>query len=199
LRLHGSTGASLAEALVVTALAAAAVLSAAPAVAHLRDAGRAGSAARSLAAQLREQRFRSIGERKACGLWFEKLAEGWRYREVVDGNGNGLRTAEIRSGVDRTVAGPFRVESLVAGARLGFPPGGPFPEVPPGTGSIPNTADPVQFGSSDVVSFTPLGGSSSGTLYFTDGATALSAVVVYGPTVRVRVLRFDPRERAWVR
>lgn len=198
MRRTRESGASLVEALVGVALLAIAVLAAAPAVAHLRDAGRAGSAARSLAAKLREQRFRSIALRKTCGVYFEKLADGWVWREVVDGNGNGLRTAEIRSGIDRTVAGPHRIESLVSRARLGFPPGGSFPEIPPGAGSIPNTTDPVQFGASDVVSFTPLGGSSSGTLYLTDGGAGLSAVVVYGPTVRVRVLRYDPVERTWV-
>ena len=192
-----STGASLAEALVVTALLAVVALAAAPAVARLREAGRTGSAARSLAAKLREQRFRSIARRRACGIHFEQLSEGWVFREVVDGNGNGLRTAEIRSGTDPTVAGPHRVESLVTGARLGLPPGGPFPEIPPATGSIPASADPVQFGASDVVSFTPLGASSSGTLYLTDGASALSAIVVYGPTARIRVLRYDPAEAAW--
>jgi len=197
LRRSGSSGASLAEALVVTALLAAAALAAAPAVARLREAGRAGSAARSLAAKLREQRFRGIAQRRACGLHFEKLSEGWVFREVVDGNGNGLRTAEIRSGADPTVAGPFRVEGLVTGARLGLPPGGPFPEIPPATGSIPSSADPVQFGASDVVSFSPLGASSSGTLYVTDGASALSAIVVYGPTARIRVLRYEPSEGAW--
>jgi hypothetical protein len=192
------SGASLVEALVAMGVVAAVLLAAAPAVAQLRDAGRAGAAGRALAAKLREQRFRSVALRRSCGIHFERLSEGWVWREVRDGNGNGLRTAEIRSGTDPTVSGPHRVESLVSRARLGFPAGGPFPEIPPGTGTIANTDDPVQFGASDIVSFSPLGGSSSGTLYLTDGGALLTAVVVYGPTVRVRVLRYDPRERTWV-
>jgi hypothetical protein len=55
----------------------------------------------------------------------------------------------------------------------------------------------VQFGRSDVVSFSPRGASSSGTLYVTDGKDALYAVVVFGPTVRLRVWRFLRREHRW--
>lgn len=198
MRARRDSGISLPEVLVASALACATLLAAAPAAARLRDAGRAGSVARSLASAFRAQRFRSVAKRRACGLYFEKIGDGWLVSDVEDGNGNGLRTSEIRSGADRTVVGPYRLESLGARVHPGFPRGGPFPEIPPGTGSLPSDADPIQFGSSDIVSFSPLGSSSSGTVYLTDGVAGLSAVVVYGPTVRVRVLRYDPQENRWV-
>jgi hypothetical protein len=193
---RGDRGASVAEVTVSVALLAAVLLAAAPAVAHLRDAGRAGSAARALATMLEAQRFKSVAARSTRGLYFESVAGVWTWREVADGNGNGLRTAEIRSGVDPTLGAVHRIDELVERVRLGFPEGGSYPEIPPGTGTI-RTSDPVQFGVSDIVSFSPLGSSSSGTLYLTDGGTALAAVVLYGPTVRVRVFRFDPMEKRW--
>jgi hypothetical protein len=111
----------------------------------------------------------------------------------VDGNGNGLRTAEVGGGVDPVVAGPQRLEAELSGARLGFPDAGPFPKIPPGVGSITDTVDPVQFGNTDLVSFGPLGSSSSGTIYVTDGRHVLFGVVLYGRSGRVRVWRLDRR------
>jgi hypothetical protein len=190
-------GSSLGELLAAMALASLAILMAAPAVAHLRDAGRAAAAARHIATMFQAERWKSVTQGRTQGLYFEQLGGLWTWSEVEDGNGNGLRTAEVRSGTDRRLGGPHRLEDFVQHVRLGFPSGGPFREIPPGAGNIPDTTDPVQFGVSDIVSFTPIGSSSSGTLYLTDGRDALYAVVLYGPTVRVRVFRYDLRERTW--
>ena len=105
---------------------------------------------------------------RSHGLYFEELAGRWAWREVVDGNGNGLRTAEVRSGTDPTLSGPHRLEHRVAGVRLGFIPGLVVPRIPPRRGSIDSSSDPVRFGRSDLVSFSPLGSASSGTLFVTD-------------------------------
>ena len=116
---------------------------------------------------------------------------------VEDGNGNGLRTAEVRRGVDPTVSGPHHLQDQVEDVRLGFPPGGPFPRIPPRTGNIVDTDDPVQFGRSDIVAFSPLGRSSSGTLYVTDGRRGLFAIVLFGPATRARVWRYDSVGGKW--
>jgi hypothetical protein len=100
--------------------------------------------------------------------------------------------------VDRTLSGPHRLEDLVEKVRLGFPPGGPFPRIPPEVGTIGDTSDPVQFGVSDLVAFSALGRSSSGTLYVTDGGSQLYAVVLFGPATRARVWRYEPRSRRWI-
>jgi hypothetical protein len=116
---------------------------------------------------------------------------------VEDGNGNGLRTAEIRRGVDPTISGPHHLQDRVEDVRLGFPPGGPFPRIPPRAGNIVDTDDPVQFGRSDIVAFSPLGRSSSGTLYITDGRRGLFGIVLFGPSTRVRVWRYDTVGGKW--
>ena len=89
------------------------------------------------------------------------------------------------------------LERQVPDVRLGLPPGGPYPEAPPGTGRLVAGDDPVRFGRSDLVSFSPVGSASSGTLYVTDGRDGLFAIVLYGPTSRLRVWRFRPLERRW--
>lgn len=191
-----SKGISAAELIVALAIGAAGLAVSLPAAAHLREAGRAAAGARVFTSGFGAARFKSVATRRTAGLHFERAAGGWTWREVEDGNGNGLSTAEIRSGTDRPVSGPHRLERIVPGAFLGFPPGGPYPRIPPDRGVI-DESDPVQFGRSDIVSFAPGGTSSSGTLYVTDGREALYAVVVYGPTVRLRVWRYLAREGRW--
>jgi len=192
-----SKGYTLAELLAVLAIVAMAVAVALPAAAMLRDGGRAAAGARTMATLLSAQRFKSVAGHRARGLQFRKVGGGWAWREVLDGNGNGLRTAEITRGVDPVVSPDEVMEHLVPSVTLGFPPGGPYPEAPPGTDLLTVADDPVRFGRSDLVSFSPVGAASSGTIYLTDGRSGLFAVVLFGPTARLRVWRFRPEERRW--
>jgi len=194
--MRACRGASVLELLVVVLLVGMATLVAAPSVAHLRSEARCAAGARVLAGVLQGERWASVALRKHRGVYFERDVEGWRYRIVEDGNRNGLRSAEIDRGVDRTVSGPRRLEHDVEGVRVGIPPTG-VPEVPPGAATLAPGDDPVRFGRSDLVSFSPLGRSSSGTVYLTDGAGTAYAVVLFGPTVRVRVWRWDARAGRW--
>jgi hypothetical protein len=191
-----SAGASLVEALVVLAIAAAGIAVAAPAAATLRTAGRGAAAARDLALELQAARWKAVTLSRAHGLLFERDAAGWHWRLARDGNGNGMRTAEIRSGVDPTVRRERRLGDRVAQVRLGLPDGVAVPRIPPGTGLL-DPQDPVQFGVSDLVAFGQVGGTSSGTIYLTDGAGAWG-VVLFGPSCRVRVWRWD-RRHGWRR
>jgi len=95
------------------------------------------------------------------------------------------------------LTGDDAFDRTIPDVKLGIPPGGPFPEAPPGTDWLVAGDDPVRFGNSDLVSFTPVGSASSGTLYVTDGKRGLYAVVLFGPTARLRVWRFIPEERRW--
>jgi prepilin-type N-terminal cleavage/methylation domain-containing protein len=192
-----SRGYTLAELLAVLAIAAMAVAVALPAAAMLREGGRAAAGARTMATILSAQRWKSVAGHQIRGLQFRKIGNDWSWREARDGNGNGLRTAEIARGIDPVLTADDALERQVEDVRLGFPPGGPFPEAPPGTDLLVAGDDPVRFGRSDLVSFSPVGSASSGTLYVTDGKSALYAVVLFGPTARLRVWRYRPVERRW--
>ncbi|HXH27684.1 MAG TPA: hypothetical protein VNL37_01495, partial [Candidatus Polarisedimenticolia bacterium] len=74
-----------------------------------------------------------------------------------------------------------------------------IPEVPPATGVLAPASDPVRFGRSDIVSFTPIGTASSGTFYVSDGRATVCAVVLYGRTGRIRTWRFDRGRFRWTR
>jgi type II secretory pathway pseudopilin PulG len=190
-------GFSTIEALVVLALLGIALSISVPALSALRENGRTAAGARVLAMELNRMRWESVARRRGTGLFFERGPDGWGWRVVEDGNGNGLRTAEIQRGVDPTLSGPHRLEDRVEDVRLGFPPAGPFPRIPPRTGDIDDIDDPVQFGRSDIVAFSPLGRSSSGTLYVTDGRRGLFGIVLFGPASRVRVWRYDSEAGKW--
>ena len=190
-------GFSALEALVAVALLGIALSISVPALSALRENGRTAAGARVLATELNRMRWESVARKRGTGLFFERGSRGWGWRVVEDGNGNGLRTAEVRRGVDPTVSGPHHLQDQVEDVRLGFPPGGPFPRVPPRTGNIVDTDDPVQFGRSDIVAFSPLGRSSSGTLYVTDGRRGLFAIVLFGPATRARVWRYDSVGGKW--
>jgi prepilin-type N-terminal cleavage/methylation domain-containing protein len=195
--MHGGRGLSLVEVVVVLAIVGIAAAVVLPDAATIRDSGRTEAAARQLALTFQASRWKSVARRKCLGVWFELQGSVWVWWTVEDGNGNGLRTTEIRDGTDPLVSGPHRIDQFVEGVRMGFPPGAPFPEIPPDRGPIRDISDPVQFGRSDIVSFSPQGSSSSGRIYVTDGQRTLCAVVLFGPTSRVRVWRYLPWDHRW--
>jgi prepilin-type N-terminal cleavage/methylation domain-containing protein len=190
-------GYTLAELLAVLAIVAIAVAVTLPAAAQLRDAGRAAAGARVMASLLSSQRWKSTTTGRTTGFQFRKIGADWTWREVADGNGNGLRSAEIARGVDIVLGGDRSLGERVDHVTLGFPPGGTFPEAPPGTSRLQLGDDPVRFGRSDLISFSALGASSSGTLYVTDGHRGLYAIVLFGPSTRLRVWRWNPEELRW--
>lgn len=114
-----------------------------------------------------------------------------------DGNGNGVKNADIRSGIDPKVDGPRRLGGLGFGLRFGFPPG--LRPTDPGDPSrrLDRLDDPVRFNDSDLASFDPLGGATPGSLYLTDGHQGLAAIRVIGRNGRVRVLTYSAATGRW--
>lgn len=194
----GRNGWSLLEALVALVLIGILVSWSAAIAGRVVADAHTAAAAREFAVLFRALRWRSVNENRHVGLFFEAAGGTWRWWEVADGNGNGLRTAEVRRGVDRKTSGPHRIEESHRGVRLGFPSGSALPAIPPDRGVL-SGADPVRFGRADLVSFSPRGHASSGTLYLTDGEHRVYGVRLYGVGMRVRVWSWDDREGAWRR
>jgi hypothetical protein len=89
------------------------------------------------------------------------------------------------------------LEHRIQGVTFGFPTIGAIPKIPPRRGAITNMSDPIQFGRSNLIGFSPDGSSSSGTIYVTNGRDELYAVVLFGPTTRIRVWRYERRSGLW--
>jgi type II secretory pathway pseudopilin PulG len=192
-RFHGFGLVELLIAILVAGMALALTI---PALAALGSESAAAAAARELATRFQAQRWQAVARGRSHGLFFEREGTSWVWYEVRDGNGNGLRTAEIRAGTDPRLSGPHRLPHGDRGVRLGFPEG-PIPRIPPRRGAIDDLQDPIRFGRADLVSFGPLGTASSGTAYITDGKRTLYAVVLFGPSVRVRVWRYAVKTGRW--
>ena len=85
------------------------------------------------------------------------------------------------------------------GGRTGFGfPSGPAPRDPGDpTHRLDRLEDPIRFNDSDIASYGPLGTSTPGSLYVTDGRGELFVVRVLGMTGKVRMMRWDARSDAW--
>jgi len=115
---------------------------------------------------------------------FERHDDGtvW-YAVYRDGNENGVRSADILSGDDTRVSGPFPLSGGAPGVRVGINPG--IPALPPERGLL--SGDPVRFGRSDILSFSPFGTATPGTFYLA-GDAGQAAVRVTGGSARVRLM-----------
>jgi competence ComEA-like helix-hairpin-helix protein len=107
-------------------------------------------------------------------------------------NGNGVLSADIATGRDRRVAGPFELSGGAADVRVGINPG--VPAIPPDSGTL-DPADPIKFGRSNMLSFSPMGTATPGTFYLA-GTYAQAAVRVTPGSARVRIMFC--RGRRWV-
>jgi type II secretory pathway pseudopilin PulG len=176
---------------VAFALGVAATLSglALPPMLRALDDYRAAGAARLVASRLQRARMEAVRRSATVAVRFTDSGD---FATFVDGNANGVLSADIRDGIDPQLGGTERVESNFAGVTFGTFPG--LPPVDPG-GTAPG-ADPIHLGPSNSASFTPTGTSSSGSVYLRSRTCQL-VVRIYGDTGKTRILRFDERIRQW--
>ena len=149
------------------------------------DHSRGYAAARFFASRLGLARLQAVARGAAIGVRFDRHPGRITYSIFQDGNGNGIRSADILAGVDPRLEEPVALSDHFPGAEIGL------------TAHSPVT-DPVQVGSTNLLTFTPAGTATSGTIYISDRAGTQWAVRVLGATGRTRVLRYDPSTRGWV-
>jgi hypothetical protein len=139
------------------------------------------------------RRARSIAVRSGVqtAIRFEETPEGICTALYQDGNYNGVLASEIASGVDRRISEPIPLTSGAPGVRVGINPG--VPEPPPGHGRL-DPSNPIRFGRSRMLSFSPLGTATPGT-FFLAGEGFQAAVRVTGGSARVRLMIY--RGRRW--
>jgi type II secretory pathway pseudopilin PulG len=154
-------------------------------------------AADELVGVLRLARSWAVRHNANVAVKFRTAADGMvTFTLYRDGNANGVLTADINAGRDPQVEPPRRLSSFGRGVGFGFPPG-PAPTDPGSPGHLLTPVDPIRFNSSDLASFSPLGTSTPGSLYLTDGLKRLLAVRLDNRAGRVRVLAYDAAKRVW--
>ena len=185
------SGRTLLEILVVAALV---MVMAGISVPHLKayavEASLMG-AARQFKGTFRLARSTAIRLNVYTAIRFEPAGGGaWRYSVYADGDSDGVQSSDIQSGRDWRVAGPFPLDAGARGVRLGI--NANVPAIPPERGWLDPSDDPIRFGA-DMLSFSPLGTATPGTLYIA-GETRQAAVRVTAGSARVRMLVCRGRE-----
>lgn len=187
----GNDGYSWVELLLVMALTLALATFVVPLTAHTADGLRTRHAAGYLAARIRLVRQQAVAERRATAVVFDQVDGVWTLRVCADGNGNGVRRADIAADRDRCRDAPQALEHLFAGTTMAVDASLRGPEGEPGS------ADAVRFGASDMVSCTPFGSCTAGSVFVRSAAGAQYMVRVGNMTGRTRVLRYEPGAARW--
>jgi type II secretory pathway pseudopilin PulG len=196
--MRRARGFTLIDMLLVLALMTLFTLLAVPPLLRAAGQSRVRLAAGELRAALAHARLLAVRHSAHVGV---KLlpGEGGRVRYGVfrDGDGDGVRTDDIASGVDPAMEPLHELTEMGRGVGLGFPPGRAPRDPGDPRRRLDRLDDPIRFNNSDIASFGPLGDSTPGTLYVTDGVHHLAAVRVYGRTGRMRTLLYDPVTELW--
>jgi len=121
---------------------------------------------------------------------------GATYTLYRDGNGNGVLNRDIDAGKDPALSLPRPLQYLGSRMHFGFPPGRRIRD-PSSPRQWLGVQDPIRFNDSDLASFGPLGTSTPGSVYLTDGKSRLMAVRVTGRTGRTRIIVYDFEEEVW--
>ena len=185
-------GFTVLELLFVLAITATMSSVAVPGVTHAVARQRTVGAVRALRGTFQRARATAVARGANVAVRFTAGIDGIRYGLYLDGDRDGISSADIADGSDP----PLDVMQSLS------PFGGPEFGVWPGVVSPEGTAlaadDPIRFGSSNLVSFSPAGSCTGGTAYI-KGANGLQyAVRVYGDTGKTQVLRYVASQRAWV-
>lgn len=208
---------------VIELLAAISVVGIASGIAFASVAGdvsttREVGAARAFAMRVRQTRLEAIQRSAGVALHFVTASDAPpSFRAYVDGNGNGVRTREIASGIDPPIGVVAALDDGMGGVRFGLGPSVPgVGDDDDGSASGGGSASSgggsggggggsggddagaaIRVGVAGLLSFAPGGSGTSGTIYLR-GSTRQFAVRIYGPTGRVRLLEFDGRAREWL-
>ncbi|MEO8190296.1 MAG: GspH/FimT family pseudopilin [Acidobacteriota bacterium] len=186
-------GFSIVGLLLTIAVAATVLGLAAPGFANLQSSVSVRSAAGEVGTAFYRARSLAISRSRNVGLKFLRNGDRYEWTIYADGNGNGVRTADIARGIDRPIA---RFEWTHQDVHPMILRDIRVPD-PAGSGFLDRTDDPIRFNGSDICSFSPIGESTPGSVYLSDGRNRMAVVRVFGRTAKMRTLYYRRGERTW--
>ena len=187
-------GFTLVDTVVAAALCSIMGAMAVPLIGGTLDRERTIIGAQYLAGQLQRARLESLKRGRAVAVRLEVTGDRTSVQLFLDEDGDGVRQADIDGGIDRALNPlehlddrsrdiSLRVNQVIVDAG--------------GSGEIQPGSDPLRIGNTALVAFSPLGSSTSGTLYVAGHRGPQMAIRIFGATGRVRLLTFDPSARTW--
>lgn len=155
------------------------------------------SAAHEIATVFTEARSRAIYRGAYCGVQWVASDGDLTLQVFDDRDGDGVRTDDIRKGIDTPASAALSVRSRWPKVSVGFIPG--FTARDPNGDPAGDLSDPIRFGRSDIASFSPFGDCSPGTIWLGDGARRQSIVRLTPGTARISVYEWAAARGKWIR
>jgi type II secretory pathway pseudopilin PulG len=188
-----SSGYSLVELSFVLVLIGTTSSVAIPQLAGALDDYRAAGAVRYLTMRLARARMEAITQSADVAVRFTQDAGGWAFAVYLDGNRDGVRTRDIDRGIDRRITPIERLTDNFPGVAFAVPAGLPAVDTGPAT-----DGDPLKLGSGNLLSFSALGSSSSGSVYVRGRRGSQYVIRAFGETGKVRALKLDRGGTHWM-
>lgn len=187
-------GAALIDIIVSSALCVVMAGIAIPVVGGTLERERTVVGARYLAGQLLRARLDSLKRARSVAVRLEIVGDRTQLQLFADGNGNGVLQRDIDRGVDPPLT---PLEWLDDQARdISLRVNQTIQDVA-GSATIAPGDDPLRIGNTALLTFSPVGSATHGTLYVAAHRGPQMAIRVFGATGRVRVLTFDTQTRQW--
>jgi hypothetical protein len=167
---------------------------AAPMIGRAMERERTIIAAQYLAGQMQRARMESLKRARSVAVRIELVGDRCRLQLFADGDGDGVLQADIDLGVDPALAPPeiLDVHARDVSLRINQPVTDAG-----GAGLLSPGDDPLRIGGTALLSFSPFGGATAGTVYVAARRGPQMAIRVFGGTGRVRILTFDAQARQW--
>jgi len=195
MRRFGETrGAAFIDIVVAIALCVLMASIAVPVIGGTLDRERTIIGAQYLAGQLQRARLDSLKQARSVAVRVQLIGDRTQLRLFADGNGNGVRQSDIDHGIDLPLTPAEWLDDQARNVSLrinqDITDAG-------GSGNLAPGDDPVRIGHTSILTFSPLGSATSGTLYVAAPGGPQMAIRVFGATGRVRVLMFDAQTQQW--
>lgn len=138
--------------------------------------------ARNFRSSFMKARSIAIMKNTQTAIRFETTPSGKTlYSTYIDGNSNGVLAADINSGIDSRIDGPYSLDAGPGPVEVGILPGAVSPD------GGPLGSEPIRFGNARMVSFSPVGTGTPGTFYLRT-RSSMAGVRVTGGSARVRIM-----------
>jgi hypothetical protein len=173
------------------------VLCAVPAIGNSVQRFRLRDASRHMLTMIRQARMIAAASGRYTAIRFVRASGEFVYSLIEDGDGDGVVESDIRNGRDREISPQEALSARFPGVQVRILSRPKISKIPPARGFLDDLADPVKFGNSDLISFSPLGSSSSGTLYISSGDSDMAGIKLFGPTGRTQTWHYDDSTDTW--
>ncbi len=190
---RSARGAALLDVLFTCSFIALLAAIAIPSLHASRERDAVEMAARHLASRMNLLRIEAIRRNGYVAMRFDPDDVGL-YGTFVDGDGDGVLQNDVNNGVDTALDRQAHVADNFASVSFRVPVDVPSPD---GGGIVAAESDPIRIGKSNFVTFSPLGTSTSGSIYLAGRGGTQFCVRIFGATGRIRVMRFDPGTATW--